>query len=197
MNRQLFETLAKHGLLTMIQAPTDGGGDADTEAKSAEVIAKPSAPKAEESEPAQETDWKAEARKWEARAKEHRTAAEKLAELEESQKSESQKQADRMAELESKVKEYETRDQVKAWAEEIVKDSNIPADTLRGSTREELEKHFEQIRSLMPKEPEPKKGAVAPYVADEGNGSSRLPKDTEPSPGRGRMRAAYAQTVKK
>lgn len=51
--------------------------------------------------PAQaEPDWKAEARKWEARAKENKTAADRLAEIEESNKTEAQKQAERMAELE-------------------------------------------------------------------------------------------------
>jgi hypothetical protein len=62
----------------------------------------PAAPAAETPEPpAQEpptkpeTDWKAEAKKWETRAKENKSAAEKLAALEESQKSEQQKLMER------------------------------------------------------------------------------------------------------
>ncbi|MGC5019022.1 hypothetical protein [Micromonospora sp. DT47] len=42
-----------------------------------------------------ETDWKAEARKWEQRAKENSSAAKKLTEFEEAQKTEAQKLADR------------------------------------------------------------------------------------------------------
>lgn len=51
-----------------------------------------------------EPDWKAEARKWESRAKENKDAAARLAELEEAQKTDEQKQQDRLAELESTAK---------------------------------------------------------------------------------------------
>jgi hypothetical protein len=44
-----------------------------------------------------ETDWKAEARKHEARAKEYKIAADKLAAIEEANKTEAQKSADRLA----------------------------------------------------------------------------------------------------
>lgn len=46
---------------------------------------------APQSAPAQETDWKTEARKWEQLAKKYRPAADKLAEIEESQKTQEQK----------------------------------------------------------------------------------------------------------
>lgn len=46
---------------------------------------------AEPTPPVDETDWKAEARKWEQRAKENKTAADRLAELEEANKSELEK----------------------------------------------------------------------------------------------------------
>lgn len=59
--------------------------------------------------PAQEPaiDWKAEARKWEQRAKENSTAAQRLAELEEAQKTEAQKLADRLAAAEKALAEKE------------------------------------------------------------------------------------------
>jgi gas vesicle protein len=183
--------LARMGLIRFNQEPGDGGGG--NTPKPADPTPKPADPT--QPEPEKGTDWKAEARKWEDRAKENKTAAEKLAALEESQKTEDQKKADRMAELESKVKGYETRDQVKSWAEEIVKDSDISTEVLRGSTREELEKHFEQIKSTMPKEPEPKKGAVAPYVQSEGTSPSDSAKDTPTSRGTGTLRHAYATEV--
>ena len=43
---------------------------------------------------------------------------------------------------------YRTREQVAKWAAEIVKDSPIPANVLRGSTKEELVEHFEQLKAL-------------------------------------------------
>jgi hypothetical protein len=46
-------------------------------------------------QPVEETDWKAEARKWEQRAKENKTAADRLAELEDANKSEIQKASDK------------------------------------------------------------------------------------------------------
>jgi hypothetical protein len=60
----------------------------------------PAAPPAQETPPetapeVEETDWKAEARKWEQRAKENKSAADRLAELEDANKSEIQKASDK------------------------------------------------------------------------------------------------------
>jgi len=66
-----------------------------------EVVVNPEAPAEPTTEvtpetPAKdETDWKAEARKWEGRAKENSSAAAKLAEIEESNKTEAQKLSER------------------------------------------------------------------------------------------------------
>lgn len=64
----------------------------------------------EQQETKTETDWKAEARKWESRAKEnlakasaHEDAAKRLAEIEESKKSDEQKTNDRISALESEL----------------------------------------------------------------------------------------------
>jgi len=48
----------------------------------------------------------------------------------------------------AELKKYQTREQVSKWAAEIVKDSPIPANVLRGSTKEELVEHFEQLKAL-------------------------------------------------
>lgn len=103
----------------------------------------------------QETDWKAESRKWEARAKQNAAAAKRLADLEEASKTAEQKQAEALAEAQRELETYRHRDQVNAWAAEIVDGSGIPADVLRGSTRDELEAHFEQIKKLAAKPQEP------------------------------------------
>src|SRR5690606_38436509 len=57
--------------------------------------------------PAQETDWQAEARKWEKRAKENKSAADKLAEIEESKKTEIQKAMERAEQAEQRINELE------------------------------------------------------------------------------------------
>lgn len=77
--------------------PTEGGTAPAPE---------PTAP----TEPARaETDWKAEARKWESRAKENKQAAERLAELEEANKSEAERAAERLAKAEQTAAEAEAR----------------------------------------------------------------------------------------
>jgi membrane protein involved in colicin uptake len=60
-------------------------------------------------EPAVEPDWKAEARKWESRAKENKGAAERLAEIEEANKSAEQKAAERLAVAEKAAAEAEAK----------------------------------------------------------------------------------------
>lgn len=57
----------------------------------------PEAPAQEQPKPEVEIDWKAKAREWEKRAKENKSAADRLAEIEEANKTEAQKAADRLA----------------------------------------------------------------------------------------------------
>lgn len=100
--------------------------------------------------PSQETtDWKSEARKWEERAKQNNSAAARLAEIEEANKTEAQKQAEALEKTQSELKQYKEREQVQTWAQEITKDSHVPASALRGSTEEELREHFELLKSLI------------------------------------------------
>lgn len=100
--------------------------------------------------------------------------AAKFDEATEAQKSEIQKALDRAAAAEEKAAKYEKRDQIAAWAKDIVKGSPIPADALRGDTEDELKAHFEQLKSLIPAEPA-KKGALGPYVPSEGATPSGAP----------------------
>lgn len=89
----------------------------------------------------QETDWKAAARKWESRAKENlaaakanEDAAKRLAEIEESQKTEGEKAAERLAAAEQRAAQLE----MKANRAEVAAAKGVPADLLTGSTVEEL-----------------------------------------------------------
>lgn len=76
--------------------------------------------------------------------------AQQLAGLEEAAKTAEQKQAEELEALRSRVTEFETRDQISGWKSEIVKDSHIAANLLRGSTREELEQHFQELSAAIP-----------------------------------------------
>jgi hypothetical protein len=60
-------------------------------------------------QPTPEVDWKAKAREWERRAKENKSAADDLAAIRESQKTEAQKAADRLADAERKATDAEAR----------------------------------------------------------------------------------------
>ena len=115
--------------------------------------------------PAQETDWKAEARKWEERAKANKGAADRLAEIEEASKTEAQKAAERLAAAEAKVAEFEQREQVAKWKDEVAKATGVPAAALAGSSKDEIEAHAETLKPLIAGQT---KAAVGPYVAPEG-----------------------------
>lgn len=126
--------------------------------------------------PAQEPDWKAEARKWEQRAKDNKSAAEKLAEIEEASKTEAQKQAERTATLEAKVAEYETKEQIAAWKAEVAEATGVPAVALAGSTKEEIEAHASLLKPLIGQQPteEPRPGVV-PTIGKTPNTPPNIP----------------------
>ena len=81
--------------------------------------------------PAQETDWKAEARKWEQRAKENKGAADKLAQIEEANKTDLEKAQDRAAKAEARALEADR----KAFAAE----KGVPVSLVTGTTPEQWE----------------------------------------------------------
>ena len=95
--------------------------------------------------------------------------AAKFDEAEAASKSELQKATERAEAAEKKVSEFESRQQVTAWAKQVSKETGVPADALRGSTLEELEAHAAQVKALIPETP---KGARAPYVPGEGQSPS-------------------------
>lgn len=120
-----------------------------------------------EGELKQEIDWKAEARKWESRAKSNLAeakanegAAQRLAEIEEAQKTEAQKVQERLEAAEKRAAELE----LKAARAEVAAEKGIPANLLTGSTREELEASADALIAF--------KGAQEPQrlvVPNEGN----------------------------
>jgi hypothetical protein len=110
---------------------------------------------------APETDWKAEARKWETRAKENlasakanEAAAKRLAEFEESQKTEAQKAQERLDAAEKRAQELE----LKAIRAEVAAESGVPVALLSGSTREEIQASAEALIQF--------RGEQTPAVSD-------------------------------
>lgn len=101
----------------------------------------------EEAQPKPDIDWKAKAREWERRAKDNSAAAARLAQLEESQKTESQRLADaleaerrRASEAEQSLLRYRVAT-TKNLRPELI-------DRLRGSTEEELAEDAERLLAL-------------------------------------------------
>lgn len=92
--------------------------------------------------PAQEIDWKAEARKWEERAKGNKSALDELTGKFTAADSE-------RTDLATKLQAFETEKERASLLSAVAKDKNVPADALRGTTREELEAHADQLAALL------------------------------------------------
>lgn len=120
--------------------------------------AQPEAPKPDAA-PAQETDWKAEARKWEQRAKDNKLAADKLAAIEEANKTEAQKLADQLTAAKQEA--------IEAKREAFAATKGVPVSLVTGSTPEQWEAAVTEALAW--------KGAaaavppVAPSAAGQGN----------------------------
>jgi len=125
--------------------------------------------------PAQETDWQAEARKWEKRAKENKSAADKLAEIEESKKTEIEKAIERAAQAEERAQELE-RDKARL---SVIATKQIPKeyhDLVKGDSEEELLASAEKVKSLIEAAEQSKAAEQAQYVIpSEGGAPTALP----------------------
>lgn len=97
-----------------------------------------------------------------------KTKATKFDEVTEASKTELQKERERADAAERKAAAYEAKEQVASWASEIVKGSTIPANALRGSTKEELAEHFEVLKSIAPA-PQQKRGTPPGKRAADGD----------------------------
>lgn len=106
--------------------------------------------------------WKSKAREQEKRAKENATAAKRLAELEEAQKSEIQKAIERAEAAEGTLATLQAAQQISDWKSDITKlpkYEGVSPDVLRGTTYEEIEEHAAQLKALLP---EPRKPGHVP-----------------------------------
>ncbi|MET0490366.1 MAG: hypothetical protein ABW143_09040 [Acidimicrobiales bacterium] len=88
-------------------------------------------------------------------------------------KSEVEKANARAEAAEAKAAAIEAQQKRSEWAEEITKDSPVPASALRGNTREELEGHFSELSALI-KQPPPSRRATPPgKPTPDGSGQGR------------------------
>ena len=97
-----------------------------------------------------ETDWRAEAKKWESRAKDNKSAADRLAEIEEAQKTELQKAQERAEAAEKRAAEFESKQQIAEWKEAISAKTGVPVGVLRGTTEEDIKAHAESLKQFLP-----------------------------------------------
>jgi alanyl-tRNA synthetase len=79
----------------------------------------------------------------------------------EASKTELQKLQERAEKAEARAAAFEQAEQVKAWKQEVSKETGIPADALEGTTKEDIAAHAERLKPYF------KKGA-APVVPGDG-----------------------------
>lgn len=94
------------------------------------------------------TDWKGEARKWESRAKENAAAAKRLQEIEDAQKSETEKLLARAEAAEKRAADLEAA----RLRDRVAQANGIPADLvdrLVGATEEELAADAQRLAALL------------------------------------------------
>ncbi len=92
---------------------------------------------------------------------EYKAKAAKFDELDEASKSELQKEQDARAKAEKELESYRQKEQIAVWASEVSKATGVPADVLRGSTKEDIEAHAEQLKDAY-------KTSTAPSGTDKG-----------------------------
>lgn len=113
---------------------------------------------------APESEWKAYARLWEKRAKEKpkisddeiaqlRDKADKFDAAEQENLSELEKWKNRAETAEQWKADRESKDSAVALAATVATEKGVPASALRGTTREELEAHADELLTLLPKAP--------------------------------------------
>lgn len=129
---------------------------------------------AEVETPAQDaTDWKAMARKWEAQAKANKGAADKLAEIEESKKSETQRLQEQLAQFQERATQAE-RDRERLA---VIAKHGIPEDyqdLVHGTDAESLAASAEKVKALITANAQPQNGASFVIPSEGGSPSLAL-----------------------
>lgn len=92
---------------------------------------------------------------WRTKARHNEEAAKRLAEIEEANKTEAQKQAEQLQTLQQENE----RLRIQALTAQVAQAKGVPANLLRGSTQEELEAFADEILSFRGNTPPPDFGA--------------------------------------
>ena len=135
-----------HTIRTLISDSDTGGSGSDLQESADQQPAGSNEPDQVDYE-AKYKDMLAHSREWERRAKANKAAAVELAHLKESQAEEKQK----YEALQAKLEAYEAENEQKKWKTEIAHELNVPMELLRGSTREQIQEHAEQIARSIPR----------------------------------------------
>ena len=86
---------------------------------------------------------------------------------EEAAKSEAQKQAEALQAAQAELAAYKQREQISAWAREVAEATGVPADALRGGSKEDLEEHAEQLKALGVGQSQPSNQPPVPTIGQE------------------------------
>lgn len=138
----------------------------------------------DDADAAKETDWKAEARKWESRAKENSTAAQRLAEIEEANKTEAQKAVERAEKAEKALAEREAAEELAKAREDVAKAAGVPASILRGASKDELEAHAAELKPHFT-------ASKGPVIPGQGNSPTRAAAGSDSDEERAAARALF------
>lgn len=133
---------------TVVPTADNEGGDAADQATSTEPTG--GGESARTTDTGDGTDWKAEARKWEQRAKRNRSEADGY---------------------KTRLDELGRARQAEEWRAAAAKEHGVPADVLRGSTREELEDHAKALAAAIKAAAPP----AAPVVKNSGKTPTGAP----------------------
>lgn len=125
---------------------------------------------------------RAENAKHRMKAKEYES---KLADIEDAEKSESQKLQEELESTRNRLADYERREEQANWARTVSEETGVEASVIRGSSIEEMREHAELLKSFIT----PKSGAA--YVPHSGTGGERIQTGTYES-GRERARGSAA-----
>lgn len=156
-----------------------------SEPKEPAVEAEPVKPDAEPVDASADVEkWKALARKNEQRAKENADKAKRFDELEEASRTELEKAVARAEAAENLIAEQAAEKERDVIIADVAKIAGVPASALRGSTRDELEAHAEELKALIPPTP------GAPSTDGQGKVGEPIGSDKQLSPN-DLLRAAF------
>lgn len=135
-----------------------------------------------------ETDWKAKAREWEKRAKENSKAAQRLAEIEDAQKSDAEKASERIAALEAEAAQA----RADALRYRVGVAQGLPPEfisRLQGTTEEELVADAASLAELVKPAGSPLKTSPTPTLV------SGTIQDAEPETPDAAFRSFLSQSI--